>query len=193
MGKVQGDGAVTAARRVAVLAVLAGLLFGCYHPPPGPLSPPVAAPAHPPPPKLGAPNAVKATWSFAITAGGCEARAANPALTLAVTIRPDRTVRMTLTAAHGTLIAGGRQKLGFKGPVGSWILTVRNASKRAVSVTARLDQGSANDVLALLGGGQMQLSPAPRGLPELDIPAAAVAGLDWFGCVRDRLPQKDRP
>ena len=180
------------------LALLAALLAvtACQPAPrviaTGPFPPPAGGrPLSPPPRPRPEPPARQqdAAWSFTVTGGACEARAAGPDVRLAMRAAADRTLRFTLSTTSRAPLpdwAGVARQVAFAGGDGSWSLPAVRGAGRTTTVSLPLDEASAGQARSVLGGGTVRLSgrEAP---PPLLIPEAGIAGRDWFGCVRSKL------
>jgi len=173
---------------VASAALLAGALVGCHAPPP----PPPASPPLPVPPPFvqPPPEVVSGRWSFSIADTGCVANASNPDVSLALQIGQHNKVELSVAGRKVRSAVprrGSRARLRFEGPAGSWTLPARSTAHRAVVAVVPLNETTASNVLALLGGGHLRTEVGTRFVPVLRLPDSDVAGRDWFDCVRSEL------
>lgn len=141
-----------------------------------PLPEPVAKPVERP-----AERVQPARWSFRETEASCIAGLANAQTSVTVKAGPAHALSISVTAKTRSGTPSDQASVAFRGRRG-WKLP---AYSSGVAVEASFPAGAQglDNVLALLGGGQ--LSPHIEGvvLPDLIVPDAGVAGRDWYGCV----------
>ncbi|HEX5325274.1 MAG TPA: hypothetical protein VFW75_01270 [Acetobacteraceae bacterium] len=176
------------AARPAISVLVVAVLVGCHAPPPPP-------PRKPPPPLPPAavhrvPEAVGASWSFAITATACVAHASNRDVSLAIRVGPHDSAELSVTGTAVRAVAsraGRSARLRFVGATGSWRLAARTNSAHAVAAAMPLAATAASHVLLLLGGGSLHTEIGKARVPVLRLPDSDVSGRDWFDCVRRKL------
>lgn len=135
-----------------------------------------ATPIQPPPQR-----APPARWSFSETRAGCLATLSSPQVLLTVTAGPLRAVsismapkpRLGTTSTQASIVFRGRRR---------WRLAAHVAGG-AVDASLSADARGLDDLLALLGGGQLSARAAGTVLPDLAVPDSGVAGRDWYGCA----------
>ena len=103
------------------------------------------------------------------------AEASGPPHSPALTLRVDRTARVTV------LRRGRASRFAFSGPGGSWLLRIGGRGHDATTVL-RLDDDALAHLLALLEGGQLRLENGSRPVTML-LPDAGISGRDWIGCA----------
>ncbi len=167
---------------LALLAAAASLA-GCSS-----FSRPAAAPTQLPAPvassaaaRPAAPAVETARWSF--DAGeSCRAEARSASLSLAVTVSSSQ-VQFIVTGGRRVAFQPKASPIAFTGRSSAWTLRGRATGRHEIGASMPLTEDAASRVLVLLDGGGVRVDPAP----PLHIPAAGVAGRDWFKCVRQRL------
>lgn len=180
------------ASRWLVWGVLLASLAACHEPPPPApvvLAPPpsVIEPAKPPEP-------VNASWSFSITQSACVARAANHGVSFTLSFGSSSKLEFALSAPalHSRATrAGARGRLQFRGGTGSWTWAARVTSQRTLAGLLPANKIAADDVLIALEGGVLRTELVHSQVPALRIPAANVAGREWFDCVREKIARAD--
>ncbi len=169
--------------------VLLVILSSCHRPPP----PPAPIAAAPPPPVIQSPKPpapVNASWSFSITQTACIARAVNREVSLTVNVGSDGKLEYVLSATalrSGAKRTGSRGRLRFHGSAGSLVWPARATAQRTLAGSLPANGTAANEVLIALGGGTLRTEFAHARVPVLRVPAANVAGRDWFECVRAKI------
>lgn len=178
---------IPAAIRCVAAGTLLAILVAC-HPTPPPPRPVAIAPTiqHPPRP----PEPVSASWSFSITQTACVARVVGREVSLTVNVGVKK-LEFVLVArvlrSAGTTRAGTRGMLRFHGSAGSWTWPARINAHRDLAGVLPADKTAANNVLAALEGGTLRTQVGHAVVPVLLVPAANVAGRDWFECVGAKL------
>ncbi|HEY6433415.1 MAG TPA: hypothetical protein VIZ17_15655 [Acetobacteraceae bacterium] len=171
--------------------MLLASLAGC-HPPASPSRPVAIGPAiqHPPRP----PESVSASWSFSITQTACVARAVGRAMSLTVNVGNNR-LEFVLAAraleSEATTPAGTRGALRFHGSAGSWTWPARVDRHRDLAGGLSASKAAVNDVLVALEGGMLRTEVGHAVVPVLLVPAANVAGRDWFECVGAKVSHEN--
>lgn len=175
------------AGRLVCGVVLVGLA-ACHRPPPP--APPVAL--EPPPvmqhPKQ--PGPVNASWSFSIMQSACVAHAVNREASLMLRFGSNGKFEFVFSSPSlrsAARHAGVHGRLQFHGGAGSWTWSARTTTHRTLSGLLPANQSAANDVMIALGGGALRTELVHARVPLLRIPAANVAGRDWFECVRAKI------
>lgn len=172
-----------------VWGVLVAALAACHPPPPPP--PPVAEAPPPPviePPPPPAP--VSASWSFSVTQTACVAHAFNHEASLTLSFGSDGHLEFVLSAPalrSRAVRTGARGRLRFRGGTGSWVWPARVTTHRTLVGVIPANKIAANDLLIALEGGLLRTELAHARVPALRVPAANVAGREWFDCVRTKI------
>eukprot|EP01037_Dinobryon_pediforme_P005476 gene5476-5532_t len=126
-----------------------------------------------------------ARWSFHETQSSCIARLAGSDTSVTVTAGPSAALSISVEARSRRPASSGQPSVAFRGDA-TWRLTA-HGSGNAVNASFPSDAHGLDDVLALLGGGQLSARTASGTLPDLDVPDAGVAGRDWYGCAARAL------
>ncbi len=182
---------IPARMRWVAAGTLLATLVAC-HPTPPPPRPVAIAPAvpHPPPP----PEPVSASWSFSITQTACVARAVGREVSLTVNVGIKK-VEFVLAArvlhSKATTRTGTRGTLRFHGGAGSWTWPARVNAHRDLAGVLPANKTAANNVLVALEGGTLRTEAGHAVVPLLLVPAANVAGRDWFECVAAKITHVD--
>lgn len=176
-----------------VSGVLLAGLAAC-HPPPPPPAPVVLTP--PPlviePPKR--PEPVTAGWSFSVTQTACVARAVNREVSFTFSVASDGKLEFMLwgpALRSRVARAGARGRLLFRGRTGSWVWPARASAQHSLAGALPANKTAENDVLIALEGGMLRTELAHALIPALRIPAANVAGREWFGCVQAKIDRSN--
>jgi hypothetical protein len=176
---------VVTVRSLAALAT-SFLLLACQAPI---RSTPARAPLPVARPALRAPERNQtARWSFNETRSSCIARLANSDISVTVIAGPVQSLSMSVEAKSRRGASPGQPTVAFRGD-GSWRLPARG-SGNTVELSFPSGAQGLDDVLALLGGGQLSARTASSTLPDLDVPDAGVAGRDWYGCAARAVGQE---
>ena len=174
-------------RRVAA-GTLVLALAACQRTPP----PPPPAAVAPPPivvPPVRPPEPVRVSWSFSITQTACVARASGHEASLTLSVGSDGKLEFVLTGQAFRPVTervGARGTLRFRGSAGSWRWPAQVNRHREVAGGLAANETAAKDVLSALDGGMLRTEFGHDLVPALIVPAADVAGRDWFDCVRAR-------
>jgi len=127
------------------------------------------------------PARIAGRWSFSVARAACVARAGALHGPVAVTIRVDEAVHVTMAGSRGS----GPAAIVFAGPGGTWRLRARSSGGLA-SATRPLDDAGVAELLAAIDGGAFSVAAGQWRSDTLTAPEAGVSGRDWIGCVRDR-------
>lgn len=180
---------------VAASLIPAALLGACAsrpEPPPAVVQAPPAPPA-PTLPEAPLPTAlppVSLAWSFDPAGETCQARATAPSASLAMLVRKGEAVSLTLAGGRGRALRSGAVPVSFRGAAGAWQVrgrAVGRPGRQSVSVAMPLDDRALGQVLALLGGGTVEVGGNRAGLPPLQLSPAGEAGRTWFECAKGKL------
>lgn len=177
-----------------VWGVLGATLVGCTQPPPPPVPVPIALlPPRIQPPRP--PEPVNASWSFSVTQTACVARAVSREVSLTLSFGSNSKLEFTLSAQvlRSGGRAGARGRLQFHGGTGSWVWPARVDPHSTLTVLPPPSKTAAKDVLIALDGGTLRTEFIHVMVPPLRVPAANVAGREWFDCVRAKIDQANTP
>jgi hypothetical protein len=142
----------------------------------GPVSAPAAKPVERPPERVQ-----PARWSFRETQASCVASLSNPQISVTVTAGPAHELSISVVAKPRPGTSFDQASVAFRGRH-AWRLA---AHLSGTTLEASFPAGAQglDDLLALLGGGQLSARTAVVVLPDLIVPDAGVAGRDWYGCA----------
>ena len=135
-----------------------------------------ATPVQPPPER-----APLARWSFRETQAGCLATLSNSQVSVTVTAGPLHALSISMAPKPYLGTTSTQASIAFRGRRG-WRLAA-HAAGGAVDASLSADPRGLDDLLALLGGGQLSARAAGTVLPDLTVPDSGVAGRDWYGCA----------
>ena len=152
---------------------------------PAVLAPPPAEPRRPP-----ARRVVSLAWSFGFGPDQCVATATGDFATLTVTVRRSATVDVMLAVAPPPPARGAARapaSLRFSGPSGQWSLPASGTAQHGFAASSEADERALGRVLILLGGGTLDVTSAPPGVPTVQLPPGGPQGQTWSDCARRQI------